>query len=259
MDSLSRANFIEEHIFGKGARVVESAMEVGGNVAQREYITDVTNYKVIITIFIILYFIWIGRSLANISGSSFKVSNPFAKLSKSEGLVKSVKVGDIILDWALVVVLCALFTTRIVELLQPYHIDMAGLAQHISNMGVWAWMLLVSGLFLSLVVWSSVVVMVSCFFMRRESMIQQFFTLKSRMLKMTVVWLLPVVLLSSLEQKNLFMSYLAIIVALIFILIYLFRSYLLFASQKISILHWILYLCTVEIFPLTLLWAFFVR
>ena len=32
-----------------------------------------------------------------------------------------------------------------------------------------------------------------------------------------------------------------------------------FISKKVSILHWILYLCTVEILPLTLLWQGVVR
>ena len=37
------------------------------------------------------------------------------------------------------------------------------------------------------------------------------------------------------------------------LILYLHETYTLFISKKISILHWILYLCTVEIFPLSLL------
>ncbi len=238
---------------------MEQIGSVGDDVVTRSYITDVTNYKVIIILFIIVYFIWIGRSLANISGSTVRVSNPFAKITESEGLVRSVKIGDVLLDWILVIALCMLFTTRVVELLQPYHPDVVDLAIHVSNLGMWLWMSLVGVIFLAMLVWSTVVVGVSCYFMRCEPMIQEFFTLKSRMLKMAVIWLLPLVLLSSLEQENIFMTYLAIIMAVTFIGIYIYRSFLLFINQKISILHWILYLCAVEIFPLTLIWAFFVR
>lgn len=42
-------------------------------------------------------------------------------------------------------------------------------------------------------------------------------------------------------------------------LLYLKESLMLFISKKISILHWILYLCTVEIFPISLLWLVAVR
>ena len=41
--------------------------------------------------------------------------------------------------------------------------------------------------------------------------------------------------------------------------LYLKESLNLFISKKISILHWFLYLCTVEIFPVSLLWLSLVR
>lgn len=42
-------------------------------------------------------------------------------------------------------------------------------------------------------------------------------------------------------------------------ILYLHETHQLFISKKISILHWILYLCAVEIFPLSLLWLLAVR
>ncbi len=41
--------------------------------------------------------------------------------------------------------------------------------------------------------------------------------------------------------------------------LYLRESLNLFISKKISILHWFLYLCTVEVFPISLLWLLVVR
>ncbi|MBP3497475.1 MAG: DUF4271 domain-containing protein, partial [Alistipes sp.] len=38
-------------------------------------------------------------------------------------------------------------------------------------------------------------------------------------------------------------------------IIFIKESFLFFVSQKISILHWILYLCALEIFPLSLILA----
>ena len=41
--------------------------------------------------------------------------------------------------------------------------------------------------------------------------------------------------------------------------LYLKETLNLFLSKKVSILHWFLYLCTVEVFPVSLLWLLAVR
>jgi len=43
------------------------------------------------------------------------------------------------------------------------------------------------------------------------------------------------------------------------LMLYIRESLDLFISKKISILHWFLYLCTVEIVPVTLLWQMAIR
>lgn len=48
--------------------------------------------------------------------------------------------------------------------------------------------------------------------------------------------------------------FLIVIELAIMLLLYLREALSLFIGKKISILHWILYLCTVEIFPMSLLW-----
>ena len=51
----------------------------------------------------------------------------------------------------------------------------------------------------------------------------------------------------------------SLITACVVLILYLRESLGAFISKKISILHWFLYLCTVEILPLTLLWQIAVR
>ncbi len=41
--------------------------------------------------------------------------------------------------------------------------------------------------------------------------------------------------------------------------IFFYKTFVLFLSKKVSVLHTILYLCAVEIFPITLIWGFFYR
>ena len=71
----------------------------------------------------------------------------------------------------------------------------------------------------------------------------------------------PILLVSqmSAEQSNELWQGLGLIVSALVLMLYLRESLLFFISKKISILHWFLYLCTVEILPLTLLWQLVVR
>ncbi len=71
----------------------------------------------------------------------------------------------------------------------------------------------------------------------------------------------PVLLVSQLGAQGAYDIWfgLGVTVSLLALMLYLRESLLFFISKKISILHWILYLCTVEILPLTLLWQLVVR
>ncbi len=77
----------------------------------------------------------------------------------------------------------------------------------------------------------------------------------------TAMWVTPTILcclLTSGEQKQVFIY---IVAAELFAIlaIFLYETFLLFLSKKVSLLHTILYLCAVEIFPVTLIWGFFCR
>ena len=72
------------------------------------------------------------------------------------------------------------------------------------------------------------------------------------LLTLVSVPLMAVWLLSPAEQGG-WWFYMILIELIISLILYLHETYTLFISKKISILHWILYLCAVEIFPLSLL------
>lgn len=73
--------------------------------------------------------------------------------------------------------------------------------------------------------------------------------------------LAPVILLFALSPLGSDTIWAGLLTAgwLITFLLYLRETFALFISKKVSILHWILYLCAVEIFPVTLLWLLVVR
>ncbi len=73
--------------------------------------------------------------------------------------------------------------------------------------------------------------------------------------------LLPTILcyaLSSGHTREVFM-YIAAIQLIAVLVLYISKTFLFFISKKFSLLHTILYLCAVEIFPMTLFWALFNR
>lgn len=71
----------------------------------------------------------------------------------------------------------------------------------------------------------------------------------------------PVLLVSQLGEAHSYQIWqnIGIIAAIIAFVLFVRESVGFFISKKVSILHWILYLCTVEILPFTLLWQGVVR
>ncbi len=70
---------------------------------------------------------------------------------------------------------------------------------------------------------------------------------------------IPMVLCYSLTYGgvNIVFSYLLIAQCVALVVLLLFETFMLFVAQKVSLLHTILYLCAVEIFPITLIWGIF--
>ena len=77
----------------------------------------------------------------------------------------------------------------------------------------------------------------------------------------TIILLTPLIILAVLTEDNIaqFALYGAAAVGIIALILFIKDSFLLFRSQRFSIFHWILYLCALEIFPLSLLLAPIVR
>lgn len=71
----------------------------------------------------------------------------------------------------------------------------------------------------------------------------------------------PILLISQMGQAESYEVWgsLGLVATFLSLMLYLRESLQFFISKKISILHWFLYLCTVEILPLTLLWQLVVR
>lgn len=89
-----------------------------------------------------------------------------------------------------------------------------------------------------------------------QPFISQLVMLKRTYFSLAVIVISPVLLLFALCPRGTGGVWFLVIVTelIITIILYLAATLNLFLSKKISILHWFLYLCTVEAFPISLLW-----
>ena len=94
-----------------------------------------------------------------------------------------------------------------------------------------------------------------------QPFISQLVLLKRSYFSLGVIVISPALLLFALCPRSTGGLWFCIIVIELIITVglYLRETLNLFIAKKISILHWFLYLCTVEIFPISLLWLLTVR
>lgn len=94
-----------------------------------------------------------------------------------------------------------------------------------------------------------------------QPFIAQLMQLKRTCFALAVVFALPVLLLFVLTtaETGKIWLYLFLAESALAIILYLKESLALFLSKNFSILHWFLYLCTVDVFPISLIWLLITR
>lgn len=91
---------------------------------------------------------------------------------------------------------------------------------------------------------------------RSRSMVRALIQMRTIYFVFLSVAVAPLLLLSQMQWGGVYAGWLivAAVVALVALGLYLKESLEMFMSKKVSILHWFLYLCTVEVLPLSFLW-----
>ncbi|MEG2614429.1 MAG: DUF4271 domain-containing protein, partial [Alistipes sp.] len=94
-----------------------------------------------------------------------------------------------------------------------------------------------------------------------QGFIHELVYIKRTMLALTAILTIPVVVFYVLCPVSAGRVWIYILIAEVFSVTFFFlwRTFVLFLSKKISILHWFLYLCTVELLPISLLWLLIAR
>ena len=117
------------------------------------------------------------------------------------------------------------------------------------------------GLFLAIIIAQSVVLSVVGVVTQSLSMVSALIRIRLIYFVLCVVLVAPILLIALLGQGAAYQIWLnmGLVAVAATLLLYAKESVELFISKKVSILHWILYLCAVEILPFTLVWQIAIR
>ena len=96
---------------------------------------------------------------------------------------------------------------------------------------------------------------------RSEEIVSEIVYIKRAGFSLAAISLSPVFLMGvlSAEKMSDMWNIILIVQCSILVLLFLKETLAFFIEKKIPIFHWFLYLCTAEVFPLTLIWALIVR
>ena len=135
------------------------------------------------------------------------------------------------------------------------------LGETLSHGAVLALSLLATAACCGVVVYQLAVVRLAGAVTLSQPFISQLILLKRTYFSLAVIVTSPVLLLFALCPRGTGGVWFCIIIIELAVtaILYLREAVNLFIAKKISILHWFLYLCTVEVFPISLLWLLTVR
>lgn len=116
-----------------------------------------------------------------------------------------------------------------------------------------------AGLFVALITLQYIVLLVVGYVTRSISTIHTLMRVRLTYFVLATVVVAPFLLIAQITEGQGVWRVVTLLLLALTLLLYVRESIDLFMSKKISILHWFLYLCTVEIVPLTLLWQIAIR
>ena len=117
------------------------------------------------------------------------------------------------------------------------------------------------GIFLAIIIAQSIVLSVVGVVTQSLSMVSALIRVRLIYFVLCVVIVAPILLIALLGQGASYQVWMnmGLVAVAATLLLYAKESVELFISKKVSILHWILYLCAVEILPFTLVWQIATR
>ncbi len=243
-----------DYIFGEGSTICEAvAPSINDAVGVESLVTNPI-YTILAVAFTLLYLMWLPHI---IRGGGVKWAQlGFSKRGngldgRDWGAASSQRLGPVVATWSLSITFVSLLAARI----------LAQIWDTQATFGGSSWILggIITMVAIAMYVWG--VLRISGYLTLQSNFVNRLLKIRGQLTIWAVLVISPLFVMSGLTDyiEGIWVVYLSGIVSIALLLIYLRQSFLLFMKQNISILHWFLYLCGVEILPLTFLWAIVTR
>ncbi len=224
----------------RAAQVADSG--VGSLVSNNIYI-------ILVSLFLLVYLMWLPHIIRNGAIRWSYLKHRYRRIS-SEGerdVVGRQRMGVQIVAWSLFVTMFSMVAARAVAQYSYVELDFSGT--------MWIVGALVAAACIA--VYEIMILRIGGYLSLNMQFVSMVLSTKRQFMIFGVIFASPIFIIGSIanySQGELVLQ-LSGIVAVGFVLFFLRQSFLLFIRQNFSILHWFLYLCGVEILPLTFIWA----
>ncbi|MFI3278179.1 MAG: DUF4271 domain-containing protein [Rikenellaceae bacterium] len=233
------------HVFGEGSQLCEQSVERATALSSNLADVDVI-YNIFAIVALLLYVLWLPKI---VDGSAIKWAK-LKHIGNAEEQGKAVakqKVGLTSLTWGvgvtMLVALIIRFVNSAIEL--PWNWDMP-----LTLVAVYMVVVL-------LFLYGATLLKSIAYITLSSQFVDELLSIRRRMFILATLFVSPAILLFllSTEEQSIYVVYMLIVEVIIIFGIFLFQTFLLFVRKNASILHWILYLCAIELFPITLMWG----
>ncbi len=252
IDSIAAARKVvaEVTLFGGESQLcgefVPSVDSMGGSV---ESIVANSTYVILVIAFLLLYLVWLPHILKN-GGVRWNLLKRH-HTDDERAIIGKQRLAMVVATWGLGITLFSMLTARVVAQLSSLDISFDG--------GWWILGGVLSVALIALYGW--LVLKAVGYLIIDMKFAGRLLAIKRQFLFFGVMSLSPLFVIGSLSNyvQGEWVVQLVVLVIVILVANFVRQSFLLFMRQNFSILHWILYLCGVEILPLTFIWAITTR
>ncbi len=241
-----------EAIFGEGSELCVASRGVA-EVMDRgvESLSHNPLFMALATIFALLYLLWLPHVVRNGSIKWAHFKHHHTSHGDEREIIGQQRMGVLVVAWALFTTLFSMIIARGVAQYATSQVDFSG--------GGWIGIGLVGVVGVALYGWA--MLRMGGYLSLSGEFVRKILSMKRQLMILCAIFASPLFIISALANYNQgeWVLQLSGFVGVIFIFIFLRESFLLFVRQNFSILHWFLYLCGVEILPLTFIWAITTR
>ncbi len=272
IDTLSREG-LAKHIYGESSYRVEM-LSFDGDVVEHMIcgstsLSENRLFDFAIILLIILYFVWLIRyAMHRQRGDYTEARWIYGDQDYRGESSMAIRWSDVFYSAALLSVCGMILISLVVDWVVGYYSVSYGdtlnlvvfdIFEQIQQMGLLR-VAFVSTIYIcGTMIWLGLIYFLCSLFSLSDRLYSTIIRFRTQFLYQILIFFIPVLIFFALNRDNLLLSYVVVAEVVVFFLLYLIRGFLLFITQKISILQWFLYLCTVEIVPIAVAWMIFVR